>query len=174
MQLLFIDAEMSGLNERRHQILSLGAIAETGETFYQECKLGRDKVYDEESLKINGLYRCIPAFKKYFSATRTIEEMIEAHFYPFLDKLRVKYNDDCFEFAGFNVQVDRLFLNDYLRDEAHYHWFDIASVTRSIYHKYITLHELCGLHGLKRETEHNALEGAKLVKQLYEIIEYDY
>lgn len=53
--MIIVDCETSGVDPRRHGLLSLGAIDYlTGETFYQECRLESRKGWTKIALEING------------------------------------------------------------------------------------------------------------------------
>ncbi len=53
--MIILDIETTGLDPKRHGMVSLGAIDyNTGEEFYGECRVGEDKEIDPYSLVVNG------------------------------------------------------------------------------------------------------------------------
>lgn len=159
--LIFIDVETSGLRPNIHGVLSLGAVTETGEEFYEEYRLENTQLISPEALEVNGFNAIeIRAYNK-DTATEGA-----GRFTKWVNQFENT------QFAGWNVGFDRVFLYKYMliysHPVVHYHWLDVASYFQIHFGEYKGLHYACEYLNLQPEPDiHNALNGAKKVREVY-------
>lgn len=163
--LVFIDTETSGLDPFRHGILSIGAVASTGDEYYAEFSLPGDVEYEDSALKVNGF----DAEDIYNEDMPTAEDGA-LNFIKWL----AQFSD--VQLAGWNVSFDRMFLENHMfvtsRPRINYHWLDVMSLASILTNKtFLKLSDACDILGVEAEPEvHNALEGAKACHGVYSAI----
>lgn len=103
--MIIVDAEMSGLDPRKHSIVSLGAVdfANPERQFYGECRIWDGAETDPEALAVNGFTEAECRDPKRKSETELITE-----FYAWIQQISDK------TIAGQNVSFDAQFLNQAL------------------------------------------------------------
>lgn len=103
--MIIVDAEMSGLDPRKHSIVSLGAVdfARPERQFYGECRIWDGAETDPEALAVNGFTEEQCRDKNRKSETELIKE-----FFLWIQEVSDK------TIAGQNVSFDAQFLNQAL------------------------------------------------------------
>ena len=130
--MIVVDVETTGLDPRKHSIVSIGAVdfSNPENRFYQECRIWDGAKVAQEALEVNG-----------FSEEeirdpnkKTLEEVIEG-FFRWVEKVQEK------TIAGQDPSFDKGFLK--------------ASAERygiewKLGHRTVDLHSICYFHHLKR------------------------
>jgi DNA polymerase III epsilon subunit-like protein len=167
--MIIVDIETSGLDPRKHSMLSLGAIDyNTGDEFYGECRMEEGRMIDDVSLSINGFTReqCVDPNKPYPHGLyiRFLEWAAQR------EKL----------LAGQQVgSLDVPFLKE-IHDGVRglvgpwpfgYRTVDLHSVMYGRFHKSLSLDGILDTFKLPQEPKpHNALNGARCEYQAFKIL----
>ncbi len=172
--MIIVDVETTGTDAKIHGIASLGAVDyETGAEFYQECRIGKDKVIDPIALKINGFTE---------AQLRDESKMSGPIMYCcFIDW--VKRNSKDTLLAGHNIgHLDLLFLEE-LHKECDlffdnmekfpfgYRTVDLHSVAYLKLGKSLSHEGICEALELPKEPKpHNALNGARSERDAFKLL----
>ncbi len=129
--MIIVDVETTGLNPKKHSIVSIGAIdfANSKNQFYQECRIWDDAEISKEALEINGFSE--EEIKS--PDKKSLEEVIK-------DFLKWIMNIEERTLAGENPSFDRDFLKDSM---------ERYNIDWQLGHRTIDLHSLCYSHYLK-------------------------
>lgn len=163
--MIILDIETTGLDPKRHCMLSLGAVDyDSGEEFYGECRIYQNSEIDMKALEING-------FKKEHIWSMENPEKREAHFlYWDFAQWASKHNPPGkILLAGHNIgHFDILFLEHYhQRFEPEpwifgYRTLDLHSVAFTVLGRSLSHAGICEALGLPTEPKpHHALHGAR-------------
>ncbi|MCL4399135.1 3'-5' exonuclease [Candidatus Parvarchaeota archaeon] len=173
--MIFLDIETSGLDFRKHGILSIGALEyeNPSNQFYSEARLGPDMDADPRALRVNGFSENqIRDTKK-----QDLESLLKS-FSGWLQSVEDRTP------AGHNVHFDIGFID---------HYAGIYGVQLGLGHRYVDTHSITyayllsegrqipmankrtnidsdyiiSLTGLPRRSVHNALEDAKLCAEAF-------
>lgn len=169
--MIVIDIETTGLDDRKHQMLSIGATDySNGDTFYEECRIYEEDQIDPMSLKINGFTEV----EARDPSKKTPKQLYDS----FIEWTTGRSN----MLAGCGVLFDISFLKKVhngaypqgVEFPFHYRSIDLHSVAYSRFKKSMSLREICNQLNIEPEPDvHNALTGSKkcfecLKKLLYE------
>ncbi len=130
--MIIVDVETTGLNPKRHSIVSIGAIdfSNPENQFYQECRIWDGAEISKEALEINGFSeKEIKNLNK-----RSLEEIIK-DFLKWVSKINER------TLAGENPAFDLNFLKASC---------ERYNITWSLGYRTIDLHSLCYIHYLRR------------------------
>jgi DNA polymerase III epsilon subunit-like protein len=131
--MIVVDVETTGLDPRRHSIVSIGAVdfSNPEDTFYGECRIWEGAEVSEEALLVNGFSKNEVADK-----SKMPLEQLMRHFISWMQHI----NDRTL--AGANPSFDR----DFLKASV-----ERCRITDDFAYRTIDLHSLCYTHYLKRE-----------------------
>jgi DNA polymerase III epsilon subunit-like protein len=176
MKLFYFDCETSGLDNKRHGILTLGYLIEQGGSIVQEGLLKIKPpsfiLIDNKALQVNGITR----------------EQIEAHyseiemFHSLYDMLK-SYGSERYEVVGYNVAFDLGFLKEacyrsnipQMIELFNYKTLDIYALIRGLDYLcnwHLPNHKLgtaCQFLGIPL-VAHNALEDIKGTRRILEVL----
>lgn len=155
---IVIDVETTGLNWKKDQIVSIGAVcSETGDEFYEECRIYKWNRITETALKINGFteeqcrdhkkqtpLQCYYKFRKWSEGR---------------SKILAGHN-----LGSFDVQFLKLleYKSKFNKWPFKYTYLDLHSIAFVHFKESLSHKKICERLGLEPEpTPHNALEGAK-------------
>ncbi len=166
--MIILDIETTGTDPQKHQMVSLGAVDfETGETFYDECRIYKTDDWEQEALDINGF---------------TLEQITDPKKQTAFDlyKKFVKWAEPRSSMlAGQHVgSFDVLFLQELHkrgRNESkfpfRFAFVDLHSVAFGKFKKSYTLPVICDKLGIVREVKpHNALNGALVEYECFKVL----
>jgi len=158
-----IDTETTGLDENRHCMVSLGAVGnETGDEFYQECRIYPESEVDDFALGVNGFTR-----EQINDPTKPWPHEVLASFIewsvgrePLLGGQQV----GSFDIKFLKVLIPRI--------AAKWPWghrsVDLHSVSYAILGKSLSLDGILTAVGLSPEPKpHHALNGARLERDAF-------
>lgn len=175
--MIILDIETTGLDPKRHCMLSLGAVDyDSGEEFYGECRVYHDTEIDDIALGINGFTREDIARnkgnnQKHFPHMLYLEFLTWAkHFIP-----AAPAGMPPLLLAGHNIgHFDILFLEHYhQRFEPEpwlfgYRTLDLHSVAFTILGRSLSHAGICEALGLPTEPKpHHALHGARFERDAF-------
>jgi len=155
--MIVVDVETTGLNPKKHQIVSIGAVDyDTGETFYGECRVYKNDEIDPRALAVNGFTEEYLRNYKRPSPKRLYET-----FYTWTVGRSMML-------AGCVVGFDISFLKSvHERTQGskdfpfYYRSIDLHSIAYQRFGKSYALKTICENLGVEPEPEiHNALNGA--------------
>lgn len=164
--MIILDIETSGLDPRRHCMLSLGAVDyDTGKGFYGECSLYLDSEVDDYALEVNGFKRedTMPGMKQ--SA-----HYLYRDFAQWCDVTQPIKENRSYVLAGHNIGSFDLLWIKHLHDT---HWtgspwlfgyktVDLHTVAYAAFGESLSHSDICRKLGLEPEPKpHNALHGAR-------------
>ena len=169
--MIVVDVETTGLDPRKHGIISIGAVEFEKPTnqFYGECRIEKHIAVDRAALEVNGF-----AIEEITKVERPLPKVLAKDFYKWLKSIKDK------TLGGHNTGFDAGMLRVAFR-AARLKWpfgfrlidmhglayahmkthrrktpllHDVSAISANTVHEYV---------GLKREPEpHNALMGAKM------------
>ena len=131
--MIVVDVEASGVDSKKHSILSVGAIDfdHPERQLYEECKAWDGASIEDEALAVNGFSR-----EQATDASKQSEADLTHKFLAWAQGM-----DDT-TFAGQNVSFDRDFLKDAAARAGHTNW--------PFAHRTLDTHTLCWMHMVKR------------------------
>lgn len=166
--MMVVDIETSGLDPKRHSILSIGAVDyyDSSNEFYVECALPYKGVVNLDALAINGFK--LPAISQVNSKRLAISEALDL----FIDWTKTCVNPTTI--AGQNVAFDRAFLQETMAkcDKSFFLPIHVVDL-HSLYYFHLVRKNLLpsstfSLRSIAHELDvlcesepHNALEGAR-------------
>lgn len=165
--MIVVDIETTGLNPSEHQMVSVGAInLDSGESFYQECRIYPEDKIDPIALKVNG-------FTEEYIRNNSLQSPVELYEYFLVwSSGKSKMLGSC------NISFDLSFLKkvhaksgrDY-RDFPFRRNIDLYSVFYAKTGKVGGLKYICTELGIEPEPEiHNALTGAEKAAECFKIL----
>lgn len=165
--MIVIDLETTGLNPKKHQMVSLGAVDyKTGQTFYDDCRIYSSDEIDPEALKVNGFTEDWVRDKHLMTPKQLF------------DRFLLWSGSRSNMLAGCVVDFDISFLKK-VHNKAYPNWdfpfnyrsIDLHSVAYQVLGRSLSLHEICDILGIEPEPEiHNALTGATKAYECLKIL----
>jgi len=180
--MIIVDIETTGLDPKRHCMLSLGAVDyNTGQEFYGECSIYHDSLVDLTAMDINGMNinQHMPIARGDFTPGLKQKRFAHELYWQFVQWATHHATEsellvNGMILAGHNIgHFDILFLEHYAKSfnspfPFSYRTVDLHSLAYFVFGKSMKHSEICTALGLPQEPKpHHALEGARSEYQAF-------
>lgn len=173
--MIALDIETTGLSEKKNSMVSIGAVhIETGKDFYKECRIYEDSEISDKALEINGFTK-----SQLTDESKPLPHVAYAHFYDWcLSEIGNMPSQE-----GEELLIGQNLPSFDVRFLKYYHYNVLGNNSKWPFgHRYLDLHtyvfaktgksqshdDTLEMLGLPKETKpHNALNGAKVVSEIY-------
>ncbi|MGI9159592.1 MAG: 3'-5' exonuclease [Saprospiraceae bacterium] len=169
--MIVFDIETTGLMPGKHQVVSLGAIHyESGQTFYQECRIYKKNLISASALSLNGFTVEQVTDNKKITALVLYDNFVEWAISR--SDILAGHN-----IGSFDVQFLKILHNKYRSKNKwpfSHRYIDLHSVAYAHFRESLSHDEICLKLGIEPEPKpHNALLGAlsehKAFKEIFRI-----
>lgn len=166
--MITLDLETTGLNPQRHGIASIGAVhVESGEEFYEECKIYNATEVSEKALEVNGFTEKQLREGKGIPIGQAVGKLIS-----WCKKFGLKQTVIGWNVGSFDIQFLEVGMGSDIRESVFGHRFiDLHSMVHAISGESMRSVDACEYLDVEKEPEvHNALEGAKMNLRIYNAV----